>query len=555
VKLLVAHIAATHTAPAPYLRQAPEPSQLPSVPHVATPWSAHWFSGSWPAGTTLHVPRLPACAHDWQVPPHAVAQHTPCAHTFDAQSTSAAHVAPFDFLPHTPPLQVFGLTHCVFDVHVARQAAAPHWNGVHEDCVPAAHVPVPLHWGADVNVEPAHVAAPQVVPAAYRRQAPAPSHVPSSPQFMAPPSVHWFSGSWPAATSEQVPRLPASAHERQVPVHELEQQTPCWQKLEPHSAPAAHAAPSSFFEQTPLLQTYPAAQSAAAVHVVRHVLFVSQVYVPHEDCVPGWHVPVPLHVRACVYVPAAHVAAAHDVPAAYFSHVPAPSHAPFIPQLAAPWSAHWFSGSCPCGTGEHVPSLPGTAHDWHVPVHAAPQQMPCSQKPDMQSVVAVQVPPAGFFPQLPLRHRFPPEQSAFVVQVLRQVASVLHWNGVQARIVPGTQTPAPSQVGLGVNVAPVHAPAPHTVPLAYRRQAPAPLHAPSVPHVIAPWSAHWFSGSWPAGTFVHTPSDPARLQAWQGPAQALSQHTPCWHAPVAHSAPLAQAAPPLFFLHAPPMQL
>jgi hypothetical protein len=78
---------------------------------------------------------------------------------------------------------------------------------------------------------------------------------------------------------------------------------------------------------------------------------------------PGWHVPVPLHVPAWVYVPAAQVAAAHVVPAAYFSHAPAPLHAPSVPQLVAPWSAHWFSGSCPAGTFEHVPSLPGTAHD------------------------------------------------------------------------------------------------------------------------------------------------------------------------------------------------
>jgi hypothetical protein len=83
-------------------------------------------------------------------------------------------------------------------------------------------------------------------------------------------------------------------------VHELVQQTPCWQMPVPHSAPAVHAAPSSFFEQTPLLHTYPAAQSPAAVHVVRHVPFVLHAYVPHEDCVPAWQVPVPLQVRACV---------------------------------------------------------------------------------------------------------------------------------------------------------------------------------------------------------------------------------------------------------------
>lgn len=78
---------------------------------------------------------------------------------------------------------------------------------------------------------------------------------------------------------------------------------------------------------------------------------------------PTWHVPAPSQVRACVYVPAAHVAAAHDVPLAYFSQALAPLHTPFVPQLVAPASAHWFSGSCPCGTGEQVPALPGTAHD------------------------------------------------------------------------------------------------------------------------------------------------------------------------------------------------
>ena len=29
-----------------------------------------------------------------------------------------------------------------------------------------------------------------------------------------------------------------------------------------------------------------------------------------------------------------------------------------------------------------------------------------------------------------------------------------------------------------------------TVPVAYLRQAPLPLHDPSVPHVAMPWSAH-----------------------------------------------------------------
>jgi hypothetical protein len=51
------------------------------------------------------------------------------------------------------------------------------------------------------------------------------------------------------------------------------------------------------------------------VQVVRQVLFVLQAYVPHDEEVPAWQVPVPLHVPACVYMPPTHVAAAHVVPA------------------------------------------------------------------------------------------------------------------------------------------------------------------------------------------------------------------------------------------------
>jgi hypothetical protein len=37
---------------------------------------------------------------------------------------------------------------------------------VHDDCVPGWQRPEPLHVGADVNVDPEQVVAPQVVPAA-----------------------------------------------------------------------------------------------------------------------------------------------------------------------------------------------------------------------------------------------------------------------------------------------------------------------------------------------------------------------------------------------------
>jgi hypothetical protein len=191
---------------------------------------------------------------------------------------------------------------------------------VQVDCVPGWHTPAPLHWGADVNVEPGigQVVAPHIVPFAYRRQLPAPSHIPSVPHVAVGAMAHWPSGSVAAGASVHVPAVSVSAHERQVPVHELAQQTPCWHCPDWHSVPAPHATESSFFEQTPLLQTKPAAQSVASVafaHVVRQMLFVLQAYVPHEAGVPTWHVPVPLQVRACVYVPLAQVSAAHVVPA------------------------------------------------------------------------------------------------------------------------------------------------------------------------------------------------------------------------------------------------
>ena len=51
------------------------------------------------------------------------------------------------------------------------------------------------------------------------------------------------------------------------------------------------------------------------MQVTRQVLFVSQLYVPHDDEAPAWQVPVPLHVPACVKVPIEHVAGAQVVPA------------------------------------------------------------------------------------------------------------------------------------------------------------------------------------------------------------------------------------------------
>ena len=84
---------------------------------------------------------------------------------------------------------------------------------------------------------------------------------------------------------------------------------------------------------------------------------------------------------------------------------------------------HWFKGSCPAGTFVQVPADPASAHDWQVPVHAVWQQMPCWQKPDMQSLAAAQVAPVGFFVHAPPTHTFGARQSASAVhEVLQMLA-------------------------------------------------------------------------------------------------------------------------------------
>jgi hypothetical protein len=89
------------------------------------------------------------------------------------------------------------------------------------------------------------------------------------PQVAASAVLHWVAtaGATPAGMLLQVPLLSASAHDLQVPVQALWQQTPCWQKPELHSLAVVHASPSGCLVQTPALQMLGATQSASAVQL------------------------------------------------------------------------------------------------------------------------------------------------------------------------------------------------------------------------------------------------------------------------------------------------
>ena len=90
-------------------------------------------------------------------------------------------------------------------------------------------------------------------------------------------SVHWLKGSAPAATEAQVPTVPVSAHERQIPTQAVAQQTPCSQNPELHSVAPPQVAPIGFLPQLPEMQVFGFVHSAVVPQVMRQVPPVPQV--------------------------------------------------------------------------------------------------------------------------------------------------------------------------------------------------------------------------------------------------------------------------------------
>ena len=130
---------------------------------------------------------------------------------------------------------------------------------------------------------------------------PLPSHIPSVPQVVAPASVQAASGSVPAGMFVQVPRVPVSAHDAQVPEQLDAQQTPCWQRPDAQAVPTVQAWPSGASVQVPALQMFGEVQSASTVQVIlQTLLVVSQAKAPQEVPAGATQVPVPLQVEAAV---------------------------------------------------------------------------------------------------------------------------------------------------------------------------------------------------------------------------------------------------------------
>jgi len=136
-------------------------------------------------------------------------------------------------------------------------------------------------------------------------------------------------------------------------------------------------------------------------------------------------------------------------------------------QLPAPMLAHWLvgTGCCPAAMFVQVPSVPASAHDLQVAVHAVAQQMFCAQIPLAQSPPAAHDAPLGRLVQTPPMQMLGDTQSVSTVQVVRQ-APVPQTNGSHIDVVAAWHVPVPLQARADVSVEPVQLAVAHCVPAA-----------------------------------------------------------------------------------------
>ena len=100
-----------------------------------------------PAATVVHVPWLPATAHELHVPQLAAAQQKPSTQWVLRHSAPDRHDVPFSLrLVQEPDLHAYPAAHCVSSVHVVRQADVPQMYPEQFAVAGVAQAPVPVQW-------------------------------------------------------------------------------------------------------------------------------------------------------------------------------------------------------------------------------------------------------------------------------------------------------------------------------------------------------------------------------------------------------------------------
>jgi hypothetical protein len=280
---------------------------------------------------------------------------------------------------------------------------------------------------------------------------PLPSQLPSLPHVDGAARPHWpVESDLPAAMGVQVPAEPASAHETQGPSQTALQQTPSFAQTRPvlHWLLAVHEPPGPLRPHEPFMHV------ALGAHVMMSPQLTLQLPAPLQEYgkhdvdvgVEQWPAPSQVDCAVDVVVPTGQVASLHLVPDAYFWQAP-PMQLPFVPQLAAPWSAHTpFGSAAPVATFAHVPSVPLSAHDLHDASHAVLQQRPCAQMFEPHSLADEHGAPGSFLPHELLLQTLGDTQFAAVVHESKHLLP-LHAKGVHTRVAGATHWPVLLHVG------------------------------------------------------------------------------------------------------------
>ena len=104
---------------------------------------------------------------------------------------ASVHGVPVSCSTHTVPTQLKPVTQSALVAQLVLQLVAPHTYGLHDRSMPGAQAPVASQRPATRSAPMLHESMPHTVLTAYLRQAPMPSHCPSSPQVAAVPSAQW----------------------------------------------------------------------------------------------------------------------------------------------------------------------------------------------------------------------------------------------------------------------------------------------------------------------------------------------------------------------------
>ena len=110
------------------------------------------------------------------------------------------------------------------------------------------------------------------------------------------------------------PAEPAIAHDLQVPLQSLAQQTPCSQKPESQSPATAQVAPTGLRPQLPVVHMFDR-HCALSVQVVRQSPAAPHRYGEHDCVGPNWQAPSPSQRDASTRVKPLHDWGKQTVPA------------------------------------------------------------------------------------------------------------------------------------------------------------------------------------------------------------------------------------------------